>query len=95
LIDKHIFDIDVVDCSANIIKEIDKIPNACTEEYGELELMNYEGCGRCEKCGEEFNCKAHTVPVTIKFNKAQKWDNFGMMVTAFRKDDVVQGDAVI
>lgn len=60
-----------------------------------LKLMNYEGCGNCTKCGNEFDCKAHSVEVTIKFNKSQKWDNWGRMVTAFRKWDVVKGYAVI
>lgn len=60
-----------------------------------LELMNYEGCGRCVKCGEEFDCKAHSEPVTITFNKRQKWDNFGRMVTVFKEGDVVSGYAVI
>lgn len=57
--------------------------------------MNYDGCGNCKKCKEEFDCRAKTVPVTIKFNKAQKWDNWGRMVTAFRCGDVVKGYAVI
>jgi hypothetical protein len=60
-----------------------------------FELLNYEGCGNCQKCGTEFDCKAHSVPVTIKFNKAQKWDCWGRMVTAFRKGDVVKGYAVV
>lgn len=60
-----------------------------------LELMNYRGCGNCEKCDDEFNCKAHTVPVSIKFNRPEKWDDWGHMVTAFKKGDVVKGEAVI
>lgn len=60
-----------------------------------LELKNYEGCGNCEKCGCDFDCKAHTLPVIISFNKTVKWDNWGQLVTAFRKGEKVQGYAVI
>lgn len=60
-----------------------------------LELMNYEGCGNCKKCSNDFDCKSYSVPVAIEFNKSQKWDCWGRMVTAFRKGDVVNGYAVI
>ncbi len=60
-----------------------------------FELKNYEGCGRCEKCVSGFDCKVHSVPVTIKFNKDVKWDYWGHMVTSFRKEDIVKGYAVI
>lgn len=60
-----------------------------------LELKNYEGCASCENCCNNFDCKAHSLPVTIKFNKAVKWDNWGHMVTAFHKGDIVKGYAVI
>lgn len=60
-----------------------------------LELMNYEGCGRCEKFRNDFKCNAHTESVTIKFNKCKKWDRYGEMVTAFRAGDAVKGTAVI
>lgn len=60
-----------------------------------LKLMNYEGCGKCPKRGAEFDCIAHRVPVTIKFSKAQKWDNWGHLVTVFRAGDIVEGSAVI
>lgn len=60
-----------------------------------LELMNYEGCGACEKCGDEFDCKAHTVPVTIRFTKPQWWDNWGHMVIAFNDGQTIDGEAVI
>lgn len=60
-----------------------------------LELMKYEGCGNCPKRGNEFDCKAHTVPVIIKFYRAERWDNWGHMVIAFRTGDVVEGTAVV
>ena len=60
-----------------------------------LELMDYKGCGCCDKCGKEFDCSAHTVPITVRFNKSELWDNCGHFVTVFRKDDIVTGEAVV
>lgn len=57
-------------------------------------LKQYAGCGNCEKCDNVFDCKAHTIPVDIEFLKEEKWDNWGHMVTAFRKGDKVRGYAV-
>jgi hypothetical protein len=64
LIDKHTFDIDVVDCSANIIKEIDKIPNAYSED--EVRVRNNMNCRTgsysqlstmCQACEEKDTCQ--------------------------------------
>lgn len=60
-----------------------------------LELKEYMGCGNCEKCNANFDCDSHKVPVFITFKREEKWDNWGRMVTAFRKDETVQGYAVI
>lgn len=60
-----------------------------------LKLKDYKGCGACEKCSSNFDCKAHTIPVSIKFNKPQKWDNWGHMVTVFKSGQIVQGYAVV
>lgn len=58
-------------------------------------LKEYRGCGNCEKCDTNFDCMAHSVPVKITFQKDEKWDNWGRMVTAFREGETVQGYAVI
>jgi hypothetical protein len=60
-----------------------------------LKLMPNSGCHNCPKCNSNFNCHEHTVPVTIKFNAVQKWDNWGHMVVAFNTGDVVKGKAVV
>lgn len=60
-----------------------------------IELMNYEGCGKCPICDDINNCRKYSKPVIITFNKSEKWDNWGHMVTAFKRGDVVQGSAVI
>lgn len=60
-----------------------------------LKLKKYEGCGCCEKCRADFNCNAHTIPVTIIFKNSAKWDNCGHMVTVFRKGEKVKGYAVV
>ena len=57
-----------------------------------LELSQYKGCYKCELSGKCDRCK---VPVSIKFNKPQKWDCGGKMVTVFREGDVVNGYAWI
>jgi len=61
-----------------------------------LKLMNYEGCGNCEKRGSDFDCTAHTKQVEIAFLKPQFWDNCcGDMVVVFREGDKAKGFAVI
>lgn len=57
--------------------------------------MDDRGCGECEKCDNGFDCKQHSKKVKITFKKAVEWDNWGKMVTAFRKGEVVEGRAVI
>ena len=56
-------------------------------------VKNWEGCGKCELCGTE--CSEKDVPVIITVKKDIKWDNWGKMVTAFKKGQIVKGRAVI
>lgn len=61
----------------------------------DLKYKNYEGCRDCELVGLNINCKKLHVPVTITFNKVEKSDCWGRMVTVFRAGESVKGDAVI
>lgn len=56
---------------------------------------NWQGCGGCRLCKENENCHAFTKKVKLEFKNDEKWDNWGRMVTAFRKGTVVYGKAVI
>ena len=60
-----------------------------------LVLKEFKGCGACELCKEDVNCKKFNVPVSITFNKAQKADDWGKFVTVFRNGEKVKGYAVI
>lgn len=60
-----------------------------------MELKKYNGCGNCELCKQEVNCKDIHVPVNITFKKAEKADDWGRVVTVFKAGEAVQGEAVI
>ena len=60
-----------------------------------LILREFNGCGGCKLRGTDIDCNSITVPVSITFNKPQKADNWGRLVTVFRKGETVKGDAVI
>lgn len=61
----------------------------------ELVLGDFKGCGECELCKENCDCGKIDVPVKITFNKSQKADDWGRMVTVFRKGETIVGRAVI
>lgn len=56
---------------------------------------NWQGCGGCKLCRERVDCRSYTKKIQMEFIKSEKWDNWGKMVTAFRKGTVIQGTAVI
>lgn len=60
-----------------------------------LELVDYNGCFSCCKNVSSFNCKANIHPICIEFLENQQWDMHGNFVTAFRKGDIIEGEAVI
>ncbi|BDR73654.1 hypothetical protein K144316041_23620 [Clostridium tetani] len=61
----------------------------------QLVLKEFKGCGACELCKKNIDCKKLNVPVAITFNKSQKADDWGKFVTVFRKGETVKGYAVI
>ncbi|CAI3548011.1 hypothetical protein [Clostridium neonatale] len=60
-----------------------------------MKFKKYNGCGNCELAGKKFDCEAHNVPVNITFKHNEKADNWGTMVTIFRKGETVKGYAVV
>ena len=60
-----------------------------------LVMKEYRGCGACELCNKNIDCKKMQVPVKIKFKKSQRADNWGETVTVFEKGETVSGKAVI
>lgn len=61
----------------------------------ELILKEFKGCGACDLCKENVDCKKMNVLVSITFNKSQKADDWGKLVIVFRKGETVKGYAVI
>ncbi|MDD3040817.1 hypothetical protein [Bacteroides sp.] len=61
----------------------------------ELVLGSYEGCGACDLCSENIDCRKMSVPVNITFLKSQQADNWGRFVTVFKKGEQIKGMAVI
>lgn len=60
-----------------------------------LILREFKGCGACNLCKEEVDCKSFNTPISITFNKSQKADDWGRLVTVFSKGETVQGYAII
>lgn len=64
-----------------------------------MSKLNFVGisgsCGECKLGKEDCDCRKLKVPVRITFNKDEKADNWGHMVTVFRKGETVEGYAVV
>lgn len=57
-----------------------------------MKYLDYKGCGNCKLNGA---CKDFQRSVNIRFNKSERADNCGKIVTVFRKGEIVEGKAVI
>lgn len=60
-----------------------------------LEVKEFKGCGNCELSGKDFDCVKNSILVNITFKNNEKADNWGKMVTVFRKGETVKGYAVV
>lgn len=58
-----------------------------------LKCHEFKGCGKCKLL--ECDCRLISVPVKITFKKDEKADNWGRIVTVFRKGETVKGYAVV
>lgn len=57
-----------------------------------MKYLDYRGCGACKLSGA---CKEYKKNVNITFNKSERADNWGRIVTVFSKGETVKGEAVI
>ncbi|EOR20550.1 hypothetical protein A500_16470 [Clostridium sartagoforme AAU1] len=57
-----------------------------------MKYLDFKGCGAC-KLNE--SCKEYKKNVNITFDKSEKADNWGRIVTVFSKGETVRGEAVI
>ncbi|AKL96643.1 hypothetical protein CACET_c31990 [Clostridium aceticum] len=60
-----------------------------------LIIGEFKGCGACDLCKENQDCRKMDEEVEITFKKSQKSDNWGKAVTVFSKGEIVTGRAVI
>lgn len=58
-------------------------------------VRNWKGCGNCELCKAGIDCREFTREVRLEFIKNERWDNWGKMVTVFKKGTIVEGTAVV
>ena len=58
-----------------------------------LKCNKFKGCEKCKLLG--CDCRLISVPVKITFKKDEKADNWGRIVTVFRKGETVKGYAVV
>ncbi|MPM11358.1 hypothetical protein SDC9_57701 [bioreactor metagenome] len=57
-----------------------------------MKYLYFKGCGACKLNG---SCKEYKKNVNITFDKSEKADNWGRIVTVFSKGETVRGEAVI